>query len=358
MVSDPVEEEMSLMNEHRDYSEITSRDSSVRDNSSMSMSNHGILRLSAILFALFVIAEVIGALASGSLSLLGDASAMAIDVLTYLANLYAEHLKYTNYHSPRFRRIVFDILVPAIAVATLLGVTGWIASEAIRVIYHSSDNDDVPISYLFGFSIANLAIDVVCNLLFFTRGVDVFYHQPQVIETHYSAIETENIELGSISNEVASKPNGYVLKPVSHNRDRNVSSHVIRKDLTERSAVLESSDAIIDYKYDSLGTTSSPLLFNPVAKRRWNLNMWSAFAHISGDTVRTLSVLTAAIISTTTGFDSALCDAWAAIICSLTIIVIAAVLINELRKTSISIEESNASEQSEQTTALSPLPFA
>ncbi len=86
-------------------------------------SNHMILQISALLFGLFVVAEVIGAFISGSLSLLGDASAMTVDVLTYLANLYAEHLKYSNYHSPRMRSTIFDIIIPLSAVGTLLGVT-------------------------------------------------------------------------------------------------------------------------------------------------------------------------------------------------------------------------------------------
>ena len=46
------------------------------------LSNKMILSVSAISFLLFVIAEFIGAFASNSLSLLGDAGAMSIDVLT------------------------------------------------------------------------------------------------------------------------------------------------------------------------------------------------------------------------------------------------------------------------------------
>lgn len=46
------------------------------------VSNRTILWVSAITFLLFVIAEIIGALASNSLSLLGDAAAMSVDVFT------------------------------------------------------------------------------------------------------------------------------------------------------------------------------------------------------------------------------------------------------------------------------------
>ena len=44
--------------------------------------NYKILFFTAATFLVFVIAEIIGALASGSLSLLGDAGAMSVDVFT------------------------------------------------------------------------------------------------------------------------------------------------------------------------------------------------------------------------------------------------------------------------------------
>ena len=55
--------------------------------------NKFILIVSAISFGLFMIAEIIGALAGNSLALLGDAAAMSVDVNAYLTNLYAEYAK-------------------------------------------------------------------------------------------------------------------------------------------------------------------------------------------------------------------------------------------------------------------------
>ena len=40
-----------------------------------------------------MICEIVGALASNSLSLLGDAAAMSVDVFSYFANMYAERVK-------------------------------------------------------------------------------------------------------------------------------------------------------------------------------------------------------------------------------------------------------------------------
>lgn len=48
----------------------------------ITIDNHTILLVSAISFLIFVVSEIVGALASGSLSLLGDAAAMSVDVFT------------------------------------------------------------------------------------------------------------------------------------------------------------------------------------------------------------------------------------------------------------------------------------
>lgn len=50
-----------------------------------------------------------------------------------------------------------------------------------------------------------------------------------------------------------------------------------------------------------------------------NINMFAAFTHIGSDTLRTIAIFVAAIVSSTTGLKSSLCDAWAAIIVSFTI---------------------------------------
>ena len=46
------------------------------------MTNQCILQALAFSFFIFVVAEIIGAVASNSLSLLGDAAAMSVDVFT------------------------------------------------------------------------------------------------------------------------------------------------------------------------------------------------------------------------------------------------------------------------------------
>jgi Co/Zn/Cd efflux system component len=51
-----------------------------------------------------------------------------------------------------------------------------------------------------------------------------------------------------------------------------------------------------------------------------NLNMMSALSHVSSDTLRTTSVFIAAIVATSTNIHVSLCDAWAAIIVTFTIV--------------------------------------
>merc|ERR1712146_642010 len=61
-----------------------------------------------------------------------------------------------------------------------------------------------------------------------------------------------------------------------------------------------------------------------------NLNMISAFTHVGGDTMRPLSVFVAAAIATFTGVPGYLCDAWAAVVVSFTIVIMVIPLCSEI----------------------------
>jgi Co/Zn/Cd efflux system component len=79
-----------------------------------------------------------------------------------------------------------------------------------------------------------------------------------------------------------------------------------------------------------------------------NLNMMSAFTHVLGDTLRTISVFLAALVSTLTGIDGDICDAWAAIIVAVTIVALSAHIMLEIRKAAVDIYyEQQAQTQSE-----------
>ena len=58
--------------------------------------------------------------------------------------------------------------------------------------------------------------------------------------------------------------------------------------------------------------------------------MLSAFTHVGSDTMRTLSVFVAAVMATAFNFSGSLCDAWAAVVVSITIVVFVLPLIKQI----------------------------
>ena len=59
--------------------------------------NLRVLKITALSFFLFVVAEVVGAFVSNSLSLLGDASAMSMDVSTYVISIFVGKFQVHTY---------------------------------------------------------------------------------------------------------------------------------------------------------------------------------------------------------------------------------------------------------------------
>jgi cobalt-zinc-cadmium efflux system protein len=91
------------------------------------------LRVSLMLNAGFLGAEVVGGLAFGSIALLADAAHMASDVVGLVVALVAERLSRrpaTQRHSFGWRRA--EVLGALANAMTLLVVVGWIVFEAIR----------------------------------------------------------------------------------------------------------------------------------------------------------------------------------------------------------------------------------
>ena len=136
--------------------------------------NHALLRIACFSFGIFVIAVIIGALESGALSLLGDGAAMGVDVITYLANMYAEY-KAQNGISNQAKWI-FRVIIPSFALCSLLAVTGWI-TVALLVSPSIDSDEDLDVSFLWGFATANIFVDVLCTAAFYIRGRSVFYHE-------------------------------------------------------------------------------------------------------------------------------------------------------------------------------------
>jgi len=237
--------------------------------------NQDLLGFAATSFLLFFIAEFIAAAISGSLSLLADAAAMAVDVATYGCNMMAERIKERDGINSRKARVMIEVIIPGFAIMTLFGVTIYFTWVAVGVLQtHEADKDDnVNIVYLYAFSSVNFVIDVLCIGMFYFRGSEVFLERRQALLPQLS------------------------LDTSIHSND------------SDEFGSLDGDDF-----YQEKSPSSSSTQGKAVDRR--NLNMISAFAHMGGDSLRTVSVLAAALISTLSGASVDLCDAWAAIVVS------------------------------------------
>ena len=289
---------------------------------SRSKINQRILIFTCTVFFLFVIAEVFGAFTSGSLSLLGDAGAMSVDVFTvcgrsfvclmlqlrsinvsyhftlsakisvtniillnlhcqYMCNIIAERLKATYADLSLRTQFIIEIVIPTFSVICLLGITIYVTVDAVHVLSSTSGAiEPVKVNYLYGFAVANLFIDFVSTCIFFVNG--------------------------------SSKEHVFFTSTVN------------KTDCRESSA-LEGIEQPID----------NDLISTSKIKKRMNLNMVSAFTHLTGDSMRSVSVLIAALVSSFSGIQSEICDAWAAISVTVTIVIMIIPLVIEICKASI-----------------------
>ena len=183
-------------------------------------------------------------------------------------------------------RFTLEIIVPIISLCCLLIVTGYVTVEAVHVLYRpSNDDEEVNIYFLYGFSTANVLVDCLSSFMFFRKGdEDVFltYRIQKRINSYNSLSTNDDVEACNIN-------------------DANNSSST---------------------KSDVSVSTGS----------KANLNMISAFTHLTGDSMRTSSVIVAALISTIMKIPSNICDAWAAIVCTITISFMVIPLVWEIYK--------------------------
>ena len=171
--------------------------------------------------------------------------------------MYAERIKSQGRTMDRQTRLMLEVYIPTFSVCALLGVTGWITSDAIAVIQGAGDDDDVDVIFLYAFAVSNFAVDAISSWLFYIRGKDILVSERM-----------------SFSVDMATE----------------------------------------------------------VKKTHANLNMMSALTHVGGDTMRTASVFIAAVVATASTAPSGLCDAWAAVVVSITLCCAVLPLIAEIYK--------------------------
>jgi Co/Zn/Cd efflux system component len=285
-------------------------------------SNQSLLILTTTLFGLFVVSEIIGGLISNSLSLLGDATAMSVDVLTYCGNIYAEHLKENDVKIGQRTIIVTEILIPIISLISLIGVSVFVSYDAsLRLRGHK--HEDVKLSFMIIFPLANLAVDLYCALLFYLRRHDIFRQSSFSTDLHRV---TSDDDFSANFSDSSSDSSGRDIQLSDFHRSASET-----KNLVSSSNTSSTSDGDIASKGSDNESVET------------NVNMMSAFTHISGDTLRTLATLIAAGISYHFHYDPGLCDAWAAIIVSATIIFSAAPLVYSISQTIFAISRSSDS---------------
>ncbi len=275
------------------------------------LSNQVILEISVTLFLLFALAELTGAIISGSLSLLGDAVSMCVDVVTYICSVYVEWYKNNHGRFTKWSRMTIEIIIPSISLLSLMGVTVYISYDAIMVLIDPPTEDDVDVVYLYSYSAANLVIDLVVSGLFYFRGTEVFQ---EPITVPVLSLDT------SINFEDPDDEFGH-LDDILEFPTRS----------TTPSEIHDSKSLAVLGKMFFGNATSN------ITTSKANLNMISAFTHILGDTLRTIAMFVAALVSTLSGVDGDICDASAAIVVAVSILAICGPIIIDIKNAAVEV---------------------
>jgi Co/Zn/Cd efflux system component len=225
-------------------------------------------------------------------------------VFTYLGNMVAERVKRTYSTSTTNKcKFITKIMAPCFAVVTLFVITGFIASKAISVLLHPPEEDSVDPEIMYTFAGLNFIVDIICMVGFAVRGKEVFFEARGIPQLSLdTSVHSEGSDdFGHLDDDLE-------LEPI-------------------HSPAKTASLGSLLYSYYCCPCSSSSRF--SIADEK-NLNMLSAFTHIGGDTLRTISVFLAALISTLFGINSDICDAWAAILVSVTIVLIMIPLIQDI----------------------------
>eukprot|EP01032_Pedospumella_encystans_P028430 gene28430-32113_t len=245
------------------------------------LSNKTVLLIVFCLFAVFASAETGGSLMARSLALFGDAVASCVDVVTYFMNWYAETLA-----TPDEPVFLEDGASP----------TNHTATE------DTEKRIDKPTRLLHEVYAPVLSVIALVGVTIFILIVASF-------------------EIASGGDDTTSADLMFTFAAV------NVIIDVICIGL-----FYCRKDDILYHRFPSFSADTEHVPHSPLSPvlRNVNINMFSAFTHIGSDTLRTAAIFLAAIVSSTTGIKSSRCDAWAAVLVSVTIFVAVFPLANEV----------------------------
>lgn len=249
------------------------------------------LTVSAINLQLICYLLIMDSDVANSLSLLGDAAAMSIDVFTYGGNLYAEYVKGSEL-SP-MKKVLSQIAIPVFSLFCLLAVTIWVAIDAYLRLRRSKEVA-VALNLMYIFATINFCVDVCCIVLFFYRR-NVFFEKSNHTRLPFS--------------------------------DDDWSVH----EDSESAVCMTDIHAVENTKLVRDNGTDIPCEMDHASDEP-NLNMMSAITHVGGDTLRTVAVLAAAVVSSLFDIDPQITDAWAGIAVSITIVIAVTPLVYSVKQ--------------------------
>lgn len=267
--------------------------------------NEALLWIAFVSFLSFTICQTIASFIAESEAMLGDSAAMLVDSITYAFNLYAEKRK-GNPESTRKERLQLELIPPLISVTTLIGVTGYILSDALNTLTSSDDGDEPDTTIMAFFSSANLLLDLV-NVFCFAK---------------------------------ARKLLGYSVSDMHTSIDGLYEHHYSRTDINA------AGENGFEQEQQTLATPNDDESYVGGADDAANLNMCSAYTHVFADTLRSIAVMIAAFIAAfnenVSGQDA---DASAAIAVSVLIVLSLTPLVRGIIYTWSELQALNAEEE-------------
>ena len=283
--------------------------------------NYNILKMTTIAFTIFMVFEIGGGFLSNSISLLEDAMAMVLDVVSYLLNIYAEGLKLQNRDLSEMEAFLVETAIPLTSVVTLVALCMYFMFDALHVLNTDvpSGPDTVDVGYMYFFSILNGIIDVVCVWAFSSQGVKVFYDRDN------------NRKEDTIEGNTEMRPTRATR--ATRGKDFDESRSLLgdeEQDGHEEAGVgggAASTGTVTGGAPSKRGRVGS---FEAYGQK--NMVMITAASHVGGDTVRTLAVFAAAGYSSWSGTHADICDAWAAILSCITILIACFYMLGEIVK--------------------------
>lgn len=315
------------------------------------LSNLLVLELSVSLFLVFAISELIGAIFSSSLSLLADSISMFADIFSYICNIYVEWYKNHYGGVSRRSRFYLEIVIPTLSVILLMLTTIYTTIDASLLLQNPPVKDDVDVDYMYGFSIFNMFVDFLCWMLFSLRGSETFIEAVEIPQLSLDTSITfdDELDFGILPDTDFDSilPSTQPSTSASNSTSLFTFTECFKLMSCGLYRPAEGTGGVTSPSFSTMSTMSTAIshaggsgaVGGGSSHKRSNLNMLSAFIHVVGDTLRTISVLLAAAISTIFHVDGDICDAWAAIVASISILIMCGSLIAEIRKSWTELRE-------------------